>query len=98
MMTNPKKDIDRLLREIDDVRIEADRVSDGSLAKPVLSRPQNLSLDAVLTGAGMLVVLGLSVSLASQLTKDQVTALTAGSVGAAGGLVVGYTVRRKRVR
>ena len=97
-MTNPKKDIDRLLREIDDVRIEADRVSDGSLAKPVLSRPQNLSLDADLTGAGMLVVLSLSVSLESQLTKDQVTALTAGSVGAAGGLVVGYTVGRKRVR
>ena len=46
----------------------------------------------------MLVVLGLSVSFASQLTKDQVTALTAGSVGAAGGLVVGYTVGRKRGR
>ena len=50
----------------------------------------------MLTGAGMLVVLGLSVSLASELTKDQVTALTAGSVGAAGGLVIGYSVGRKR--
>ena len=98
LMTDPQKDIDRLQREIDDVRTDADRASKGSPPKPVLYRPQSLGLDAVLTGAGMLVVLGLSVSLASQLTKDQVTALTAGSVGAAGGLVVGYTVGRKRVR
>ena len=80
------------------MRTNADRAFKGAPPKPVLYRPQSLGLDAVLTGAGMLVVLGLSVSLASQLTKDQVTALTAGSVGAAGGLVVGYTVGRKRVR
>tara|TARA_B100001173_G_scaffold250321_1_gene221107 strand:+ start:130 stop:423 length:294 start_codon:yes stop_codon:yes gene_type:complete len=97
-MTDPKKDIDRLQREIDDVRTDSDRASKGAPPKPVPYRPQSLGLDAVLTGAGMLVVLGLSVSLASQLTKDQVTALTAGSVGAAGGLVVGYTVGRKRGR
>ena len=97
-MTDPKKDIDRLQREIDDVRTDSDRASKGAPPKPVPSRPQRLGLDAVLTGAGMLLVLGLSVILASQLTKDQVTALTAGSVGAAGGLIVGYTVGRKRVR
>ena len=84
-MNDPQKDINRLQREIDDARIDADRASKGELQKPVIYRPQILGLDAVLTGAGMLVVLGLSVSLASQLTKDQVTALTAGSVGAAGG-------------
>ena len=44
----------------------------------------------------MLVVLGLSVSLASQLTRDQVTALTAGSIGASGGLVIGYGIGRRR--
>ena len=97
-MTDPKKDIDRLQREMDEARTEADRAFKGDPPKPVLYKPQNLGIDAVLTGAGMLVVLGLSVSLASQLTKDQVTALTAGSVGAAGGLVIGYTVGRKRVR
>lgn len=95
-MTDPKKDINRLQREMDEARTEADRAFKGEPPKPVLYKPQSLGLDAVLTGAGMLVVLGLSVSLASQLTKDQVTALTAGSVGAAGGLVIGYTVGRKR--
>ena len=95
-MTDPKKDIDRLQREIDDARSDADRAFKGEPPKPVLYRQSSLGLDAVLTGAGMLVVLGLSVSLASELTKDQVTALTAGSVGAAGGLVIGYSVGRKR--
>ena len=95
-MTDPKKDLDRLQREIDDARTEADRAFKGDPPKPVLYKPQNLGLDAVITGAGMLVVVGLSVSLASQLTKDQVTALTAGSIGASGGLVIGYTLGRKR--
>ena len=95
-MTDPKEDIDRLQREMDEARTEADRAFKGDPPKPVLYKPQSLGLDAVLTGAGMLVVLGLSVSLASQLTRDQVTALTAGSVGAAGGLVIGYTAGRKR--
>ena len=97
-MTDPKKDIDRLQREMDEACTEADRAFKGEPPKPVLYRQQTFGLDSVLTGAAMLVVLGLSVSLASQLTKDQVTALTAGSVGAAGGLVIGYAVGRKRVR
>ena len=59
---------------------------------------RNLSMDAVLTGAGMLVVLALSVSLSSYLSKDQDSALTAGSLWAASGLHVGSTVGRKRVR
>ena len=95
-MIDPKKDIDRLQREIDDVRTDADRASKEASPKPLLYRPQNLGLDAVLIGAGMLVVLGLSVSLASQLTKDKVTALTAGSIGGAGGLVIGYGIGRKK--
>ena len=95
-MPDPKKDIERLQREIDHARSDADRAFKGEPPKPVLHRQSSLGLDAVLTGAGMLVVLGLSVSLASELTKDQVTALTAGSVGAAGGLVIGYSIGRKR--
>ena len=45
LMTDPQKDINRLHREIDDVRTDADRASKG---------------------AGMLVVLDLSVSLESR--------------------------------
>ena len=77
-------------------REDAAKSQRSEALKPVLYQPKSLSFDAVLTGAGVLVVLGLSVSLASQLTKDQVTALTAGSIGASGGLVIGYCLGRRR--
>ena len=95
-MDDPEKDIDRLQREMDQARSDADKASSSNSLKPVLYKPQNIGLDAVIAGAGMLVVLGLSVALASQLTKDQVTALTAGSIGSAGGLVIGYGIGRKK--
>ena len=95
-MNDPKTDIFKLQDEIDKAREDATKSQKGEALKPVLYQPKNLSFDAVLTGAGVLVVLGLSVSLASQLTKDQVTVLTAGSIGAAGGLVIGYGFGRRR--
>ena len=95
-MNDPKKDISKLQHEMDKAREDAAKSQRGEALKPVLYQPKNLSFDAVLTGAGVLVVLGLSVSLASQLTKDQVTALTAGRIGASGGLVIGYGLGRRR--
>lgn len=95
-MNDPKKDISKLQDEMDKAREDAAKSQRGEALKPVLYQPKSLSFDAVLTGAGMLVVLGLSVSLASQLTRDQVTALTAGSIGASGGLVIGYGLGRRR--
>jgi hypothetical protein len=97
-MNDPKKDISKLQDEMDKAREDAGKSQRGEALKPVLNQPKNLSFDAVLTGAGVLVVLGLSVSLASQLTKDQVIALTAGSIGASGGLVIGYGLGRRRNR
>ena len=94
-MNDPQKDISKLEDEMDKAREDAAKSQRGEALKPVLYKPKNLSFDAVLTGAGMLVVLGLSVSLASQLTRDQVTALTAGSIGASGGLVIGYGIGRR---
>jgi hypothetical protein len=95
-MNDSKKDIDRLQQEMDSACADADKASRSEALKPVLYKPQNIGLDAVIAGAGMLVILGLAVSLASQLTKDQVTALTAGSIGGAGGLVIGYGIGRKK--
>ena len=95
-MNDPKKDIDKLQQEMEQARADADKASRSNALKPVLYKPQNIGLDAVIAGAGMLVVIGLSVALASQLTKDQVTALTAGSIGGAGGLVIGYGIGRKK--
>ena len=91
-MTDPKRDIDRLQQEMDQARTDAANAGKGEVVKA----PKNQSLDAVVTGAGMLLVLGLAVGFASRLTAKQVTSLTAGSVGASAGLVVGYFVGRRR--
>ena len=91
-MTDPKKDIDRLQQEMDQARTDADNAGKGVVVKT----PMNQSLDAVVTGAGMLLVLGLAVGFASRLTAKQVTSLTAGSAGASAGLIVGYFVGRRR--
>ena len=95
-MNDPKKDISKFQDEMDRVMEDAAKSQRGEALKPVIYQPKSLSFDAVLTGAGMLVVLGLSVSLASQLTRDQVTALTAVSIGVSGGLVVCYGIGRRR--
>ena len=94
-MNDPKNDISKFQDEMDKAREDAAKSQRGDALKPVLYKPKNLCFDAILTGAGMLVVLGLSVSLASQLTRDQVTALTAGSIGASGGLAIGYGIGRR---
>ena len=91
-MTDPKQDINRLQREMDKDRDDAARATRGEVVKA----PKNQSLDAVVTGAGMLLVLGLAMGFASRLSAQQVTSLTAGSVGASAGLVVGYAVGRRR--
>ena len=97
-MNDPAKDISKLQEEMDKAREDAALSQRGKSQRPDLTESKNLNFDAVLTGAGMLVVLGLSVSFASQLTRDQVTALTAGSIGASGGLVIGYCIGRRRNR
>ena len=91
-MTDPKQDINRLQREMDKARDDAARATRAK----VVETPNNQSLDAVVTGAGMLLVLGLAMGFASRLSAQQVTSLTAGSVGASAGLVVGYAVGRRR--
>ena len=91
-MTDPKKDIDRLQREMDEARTDAANAGKGDVEKAT----KHQSLDAVVTGAGMLLVLGLAMGFASRLSAQQVTTLTAGSVGASAGLVVGYAVGRRR--
>ena len=91
-MTDPKRDIDRLQQEMDQARADAANANKGA----VVTEPKTQSLDAVVTGAGMLLVLGLVMGFASRLSAQQVTSLTAGSVGASAGLVVGYAVGRRR--
>ena len=91
-MNHPKKDIQQLQHEMDTARADVKKVCNGEVAQQSKSQ----SLDAVLTGAGMLIVLGLAMGFASQLNKQQVTILTSGSIGVASGLVLGYAVGRRK--
>ena len=91
-MNHPKKDIQQLQHEMDTARADVKKVCNGEVAQ----QSKNQSLDAVLTGAGMLIVLGLAMGFASQLNKQQVTILTSGSIGVASGLVLGYAVGRRK--
>ena len=91
-MNHPTKDIQQLQHEMDTARAEVKKACNGE----VTQQTNNQSLDAVLTGAGMLVVLGLAMGFASQLNKHQVTVLTSGSIGAASGLLLGYALGRRK--
>ena len=91
-MSNPKKDIETFQREMDQARADVEKAQNGDTT----THSKNQNLDAVITGAGMLLVLGLAVGFASQLSKQQTSMFAAGSVGAAGGLVLGYAVGRRK--
>lgn len=77
---------------MDQARNDAAKARKGE----VVQSQRNKSLYAVVTGAGILLVLGLAMGFASRLSDKQVTSFTAGSVGASAGLVVGYFVGRKK--
>ena len=93
-MTDPAKELERLQAEMDQFRSEAAATKQNAKGDVEKGSSEKVSgrFDAVLTGAGLLLVLGLAVSFASRLNRDQITGLTAASVGAAAGLVVGYGV------
>ena len=91
-MTDPRKDIEGLQREMDETRADVQKVQKGETT----TQQKNQSLDAVIIGAGMLLVLDLAVGFASQLIKQQTAMFTSGSVGAAGGIVLGYAIGRRK--
>ena len=57
---------------------------------------KNQSMDAVLIGVVLLLGIGATFALGESLTRTQKTQLSAGAVGAAAGLAVGYGVGRLR--
>ena len=91
-MTDPRKDIEGLQREMDETRADVQKVQKGETT----TQQKNQSLDAVIIGAEMLLVLDLAVGFASQLIKQQTAMFASGSIGAAGVLVLGYAVGRRK--
>ena len=94
-MDDPTKEIDNLQKEIDQQRVAAKH---AQISKPQanLKKSANGSFDAVLVGAGLLIVMTIAVNAATKLRPSQITAISGGSIGAAAGLVVGYLIGRFR--
>ena len=91
-MNDQRKDIEGLQREMDEARADVQKVQKGETT----TQQKNQSLDAVIIGAGMLLVVDLAVGFAYQLIKQQTAMFASGSVGAAGGIVLGYAVGRRK--
>ena len=93
-MEKPHTDLDKLQQEIDREQTAAKVAAKKSVTNK-LAPARSSSSGIVLTLAGGLVVLGLAFTYAQILGRQAVTRFTAGSIGAAAGLLVGYSIGRK---
>ena len=93
--TEPEKEINRIERELDAISPPAGKPPIKRGAQAV--RPENnKSLDAVLVTALLLFAISAALVIAGRLGPGQRMQLTAGSIGGAVGLLVGYGVGKVR--
>ena len=98
--TEPEKEINRIERELDAINPpvgkppirRADTTGGGMTGKS----ENNKSLDAVLVAALLLFAVSAATVFAGRLSPNQRIQLTAGSIGGAVGLLVGYGVGKLR--
>ena len=92
--TPAEKELDRIERELDSKPPakppKAGKLSTGDADKP----PKHSSLDAVLVGAVLLAAIGLITVVGESLNAKQKTQLSAGAIGGAMGLLIGYGIGR----
>ena len=95
--TDAEQEMERIERELDAKNpppnkppVRQDQSSGGGGSE------KNQSIDAVLIGVVLLLSIGAMFALGENLSKTQKTQLSAGAVGAAVGLTVGYGVGRFR--
>ena len=89
-MEDAKKDFSKLQDEIDKEQAAVKKATASDLG------PKSSFSGTVLGIAGGLVVLGLAFTYAQMLGRQTVMKITAGSIGGAAGLVVGYALGRYR--
>ena len=96
--TSPEKEIKRIERELDATNPPRGHppAKPGKRNGGPPGKPGNKSLDAVLVTALLLFVVSAALVLAGRLSPKERMQLTAGSVGAAVGLLTGYGIGRLR--
>ena len=96
--TAAEKELNRIERELDANQQLHGKppVKQGGWVGSNNEKPKNQSLDAVVVGALLLLGIGATFLVGENLNPRQKTQLSSGAIGAAVGLLVGYSVGKLR--
>ena len=98
MTSDAEKELNRIERELDAKEQPPGKppVKQGGWVGGNDEKPKNQSLDAVVVGALLLLGIGATFLVGENLNRTQKTQLSSGAIGAAVGLLVGYSVGKLR--
>ena len=98
MTSDAEKELSRIERELDAKEQPPGKppVKQGGWVGSNEGKPKNQSLDAVVVGALLLLGIGATFLIGENLNPRQKTQLSSGAIGAAVGLLVGYSVGKFR--
>ena len=98
MTSEAEKELNRIERELDAKEKPPVKhpVKQGGWVGSNDGKPKNQSLDAVVVGALLLLGIGATFLVGENLNRTQKTQLSSGAIGAAVGLLVGYSVGKLR--
>ena len=96
--TSAEKELNRIERELDAKEQPCGKPSakQGGRVGSNEGKSKNQSLDAVVVGALLLLGIGATFLVGENLNRTQKTQLSSGAIGAAVGLLVGYSVGKLR--
>ena len=96
--TSAEKELNRIERELDAKEQPPGKppAKQGGWVGSNEGKPKNQSLDAVVVGALLLLGIGATFLVGENLNRTQKTQLSSGAIGAAVGLLVGYSVGKFR--
>ena len=96
--TSAEKKLNRIERELDAKEQPPGKppTKQGGWVGGNDEKPKNQSLDAVVVGALLLLGIGATFLVGENLNRTQKTHLSSGAIGAAVGLLVGYSVGKLR--
>ena len=98
MKSDAEKELNRIERELDAKEQPPGKplVKQGGWVGDKDEKPKNQSLDAVVVGALLLLGIGATFLIGENLNPRLKTQLSSGAIGAAAGLLVGYSVGKLR--
>ena len=96
--TSAEKELNRIERELDAKEQPPGKppAKQGGWVGGNDEKPKNQSLDAVVVGALLLLGIGATFLVGENLNPKQKTQLSSGAIGAAAGLLLGYSVGKLR--